>query len=190
VWRAYVDESESNQRIDPHTYLLAAAILHDHYVTEVRECMALLRPKSGQLSKLHWHDESPLSRKAVMQTIAQIPALHVVVVRTGRPGEPAERRRRKCFERLAHEFAVRGVECVTAEARERKANERELQHFNQLRTSRVIGSQVRLDHVPGPNEPLLWIADAVAGAVTAARTGMREYLDELAGLVDVVTLGS
>ena len=182
--------SESNQRIDPHTYLLAAAILHDQHATEVAQRMAQLRPRSGQPTKLHWHGESPQSRKTITQTITQIPALHVVVVRSGRPREPAERRRRKCFERLAHEFTVLGVEHVTAEARERKANERELQYFNQLRTSRVIGPQVRLDHVPGPNEPLLWIADAVADAVTAARTGTPDYLDELAGLVDVVLLDS
>lgn len=188
VWRAYVDESESNQRVEPDAYLLAAAILHDDHVAETRERIVPLRPTSGQPTKLHWHDESPLSRKTITQTIIQIPARHVVVVRAGRLDEPSERRRRKCFERLAYECAVLGVEHVTVEARERKANARELRYFNDLRAARIIGAEMRLDHVPGPSEPLLWIADSVAGAVTAARTGTPDYLDELGDLVNVVTL--
>ncbi len=188
MWRAYVDESESNQRIDPHTYLLAAALVHDEYLEETRaEVRELLRP--GQ-RKLHWRDESADFRTRIIKTIAALPALHVVVVREGRVGETVERRRRKCFERLAYELVSRGVGHVVAEAREPKSNARELRHFNTLRTARVIRAEMRLSHITGPGEPLLWIPDAIAGAMTAARSGRRDYLDQLADLVDVVTLGT
>lgn len=187
MWRAYVDESESNQRLDPNTYLLAAAILHDDHAADARHLVSALRP-SGH-TKLHWHGESHQSRKAITATIAQIPALHVVVVRAGRTGESSERRRRKCFERLAYEFDVRDVAHIIAEARERKTNARELTYFNQLRSSGIAKTSMRLDHVPGPLEPLLWIPDAVAGAVTAARSGQPQYFDDLAGLIELVYCG-
>jgi hypothetical protein len=47
---------------------------------------------------------------------------------------------------------------------------------------------MRLYHVPCPGEPLLWIPDAVAGAMTAARTGQPQCLDELAGMVEVIVI--
>lgn len=63
MWRAYVDESESNQRLDPHTYLLAAALIDDEHTAEARaEVRGLLRP--GQ-RKLHWRDESAESRARI-----------------------------------------------------------------------------------------------------------------------------
>ncbi|HEX5494706.1 MAG TPA: DUF3800 domain-containing protein [Mycobacteriales bacterium] len=188
MWRAYVDESESNQRVDPHTYLLAAALVHDEHAADVRaEVRGLLRP--GQ-RKLHWRDESTESRARIIKTIAALPALHVVVVRTGRDGEPIERRRRKCFERLAYELAARDIDHIAAEARQSKNNLREMDHVKRLRAVGAVRAGMRLSHVPGPNEPLLWIADVVAGAMTAARTGTPDHLGQLAGLVDVVLLGT
>lgn len=148
--------------------------------------MIKLRPIRGQPAKLHWHGESHLSRKGITQTIVQIPALHVVVVRTGRPGESSERRRRKCFERLVHEFGLRGVDHIVAEAREAKANAREIQYFDQLRAAQIARAGMRLYHLPGPQEPLLWIPDAVAGMVRAARDGVRDYLAELEELIDMI----
>jgi hypothetical protein len=186
VWRAYVDESQSNQRLDPHTYLLAAALIEDEHAAEARaEIRGLLRP--GQ-RKLHWRDESTGFRTWITKTVAALPALHVVVVRRGHAGEPVERRRRKCVERLAYELTIRNVLHITAEARDPRSNVREVRYFDHLRKGRIIDTGMQLDHVPGPREPLLWIPDAVAGALTAARIGMSEYLDQLDGLVDVVSL--
>lgn len=188
MWRAYVDESESNQRLDPHTYLLAAALIDDEHTAEVRaEVRGLLRP--GQ-RKLHWREESAESRARITKAVAALPALHVIVVRTGVPGERSERRRRKCLERLVYELAARDVRHITAEAREAKSNARELAHLTWLVRSRAVRPGMQLDHVPGPGEPLLWIPDTIAGAVTAARTSTLDYLDLLDGLVDMVTVGS
>lgn len=184
VWRAYVDESESDRRLDPDTYILAAALVQEDHHDEIRDDLRRrLRP--GQ-RKLHWHDESDQSRKAITEAVAALPALHVIVVRDSRPGESPERRRRKCFERLAYELHQRGVRLITAEARERKQNAREVRYFNTLRAGKVIDRSMRLWHITGPAEPLLWIPDAVAGAVTAARTGTPLYLQMLDDVVDLV----
>lgn len=144
MWRAYVDESESNQRLDPHTYLLAAALIDDEHTAEARaEVRGLLRP--GQC-KLHWREESAESRARITKAVAALPALHVIVVRTGVPGERSERRRRKCLERLVYELAAR----------------RELAHLTWMVRSRAVHPGMQLDHVPGPGEPLLWIPDTIA----------------------------
>lgn len=184
MWRAYIDESESDHVLDPDVYILAAALVPESDHDAVRATLVgLLRP--GQ-RKLHWHAESARSRRTIVKTLAELDVLHVIVVRASDAAEPVERRRRKCFERLAHELHQRDVPRLIAEARERKQNSRELLYFNTLRTAKVISTAMRLDHVPGPREPLLWIPDAAAGTVTAARTGDNQYLETLTHLVDLV----
>lgn len=185
MWRAYVDESESNQRLDPGTYILAATLVEDDHADEVRQAMAALRPPGRP--KLHWHHESGRSRLAVVKTIAELPVLHLIVVRSVQPIEPTERRRRKCMARLAHELEVRHVDEIVAESREPKANRRELQHLQLLRANGLVARDLRLYHVRGPREPILWAADAMAGAIVAARIGEPSYLEILSSVTDVVT---
>lgn len=187
MWCAYVDESEPNSARDPYTYLLAAALIDDEDADGVRHVMLKLRPAGHQ--KLHWHKESHRSRMEIVGAVARLSALHlVVVVRYGQAGETSERRRRKCLARLAYELDGRGIERIIAEGRERKANDREVVYFDQLRSTHVISAGTRLDHLDGPGEPLLWVPDIVAGAVATARTGEPRYLELLAGLVDLVVI--
>mgnify|MGYP001314738047 CR=1 FL=1 len=186
MWQAFIDESESDRRRDPDVYILSAALVDQADLADARaEIRRLLRP--GQ-RKLHWRAESDRTREVIAKTIASLPALHVIVVRVGRPGERSERRRRKCLERLAYELDHRGVLHLTAEAREPKQNAADLHHFRNLRAAQRIQPRMRLYHVPGPGEPLLWLADAVAGAVTAARTGAPRYLQMLDGLIELVSV--
>lgn len=184
MWRAYVDESESNQRLDPGTYIFAATLVEDEHADDVRQAMTAMRP--SERWKLHWHDETPRTRLAVIKAIVELPALHLVVVRKVHPVEPTERRRRKCLTRLAYELAGRRVLHIVAEARERKSNSRELQFVKQLRARGLVDRDLRMFHIQGSDEPILWAADAIAGAMVAARMGERRYLELLAGLVDVV----
>ncbi len=137
---------------------------------------------------MHWRDESIRRRNTIIQAIASLEALHVVVVRSGSPLETSERRRRKCLERMACELDQRGVDLIVAESREQSQNARDMKVFNMLRSSQTIGSQLRLCHQPGPIEPALWIADAVAGAYVAARTGTTMFFESVEHLVDLVEL--
>jgi len=75
--------------------------------------------------KLHWHMEPARRRRLIAQTVAELDALHLVVVRSCLPGENSERRRRKCLERLLYELDQHAVTCVCAEAREAKQNARD-----------------------------------------------------------------
>ncbi|NYI06228.1 hypothetical protein [Allostreptomyces psammosilenae] len=184
VWRAYLDESEPDRRVSPGVYLMAAAVPDPEAVEPVRETLRLLRRPEQR--KLHWHAESAKRRREIVEAIVALPALHVVVVLNGQPGESSERRRRKCLRRMAWELDQRDVVELVAEARERKQNGRDLEVFQALRAERSIRAGLRLFHEPGPSEPLLWIADAIAGAYTAWCAGDPVYYETVAPVVDLV----
>jgi hypothetical protein len=185
VWSAYVDESESDRVRDPDVYLLAAALVPQEAVEPVRAALRGLL-LAGQ-RKLHWHAESDKRRRQMVAVIAELEALHLVVVRCGRPGEHPERRRRKCLERLLPELTARGIEAVQLEARERKQNAADAHLLEVMRAKQMISGPLRMDHVPGAAEELLWLADATLGALTARRLGRPEFFAELAGLVEIIT---
>lgn len=163
VRQAWVDESEPGQPARQASYVLAAGICRDTDADEVREKMQglLLR---GQ-RKLHWHAESSKRRQQIIDAVADLHRLqHVIVVRTATSGERPERRRRLCFERLAYELNQRGVSQARLEARASKQNQRDRDMLDALRARKVIGYELRIEHVPGPADPGLWVPDAVCGA--------------------------
>lgn len=58
-----------------------------------------------------------------------------------------------------------------------------------LRARRALSRRVRVEHWPGPSEPLLWLPDAVCGAVVADRCDESEYLKQLIGLIETHHIG-
>lgn len=71
--------------------------------------------------------------------------------------------------RLFFELSGLGVSRVVAESRGRADDCRDRNLLERLRSTGEIASSLRLFHEPGPAEPLLWIPDVVAGALTAHR---------------------
>jgi hypothetical protein len=55
-----------------------------------------------------------------------------------------------------------------------------------MRAARTLDGTLRLEHAPGPAEPMLWIADAVCGAVVASRTGDPAFLRRIERAVHLV----
>jgi hypothetical protein len=180
---AFVDESQSNSARDPDTYILAAAVCDGAVLAATRQSFAGLRLK-GQ-HKLHWRDEGEKRRQEIAATIAAAPLRHLIVVRDGQPGEKPERRRRHCLERLLYELDQLGVGTVTFESRGRKDDKRDRDMLDALRTKRVVATDLRMEHVAGPREALLWVADAVCGAVVQSRTGESIYLEMIQASVEI-----
>jgi hypothetical protein len=46
---------------------------------------------------------------------------------------------------------------------------------------------MRIAHVPGAHEPLLWVPDIVAGAVSSSLHGDSRYVTTLGPVLDLVT---
>lgn len=167
--RAWVDESGSDRAHDPGTYVLAAAIGRPEAESGIRDQIRSLR-MPGQV-KLHWRDENLKRRARIAHAVAGYDIDHLVVVRTGAFDDRPERRRRKCLERLLYELDTRAVNDIVLESRGSADDRRDIQMLNALRGQRYLPTATRITHVIGRNEPMLWIPDAVCGAVTSARTG-------------------
>ncbi len=186
--RAWVDESGSDRSRDPGTYVLAAAIGRRVAESAAREQIEpLLLP--GQV-KVHWRDESVKRRDMICRAVVGCELRFLAVVRVGADaaGERPERSRRKCLERLLHELEAQAVEDVVLESRGRADDRRDIEMVNALRGQRRLASGIRLAHEVGRREPMLWIADAVCGAVTSARSGTGRYLEILGGRVTVIEI--
>jgi len=113
---------------------------------------------------------------------------HVAVLHRGRPSERLERRRRRCLERLLFELISRGIEHVVLEARAPSQNKLDRDMLDALRARRVVGAGLRMEHVLGNAEPLLWLPDLVCGAVSAGMRGDGQYMDILGPTVMAVDI--
>ncbi|GAA4685057.1 hypothetical protein [Gordonia humi] len=176
MFTAWIDESQSNARLDPGTYMLSAAIIEDSAVDVARAAMrTLLLP--GQ-RKVHWRDEG--RHELIVTTIAGLDVEHLVAVRCA-PEAAArpERQRRLCLDRLLPELVALGVTSAILESRGRKDDQRDIDALNFIRRRRLIDGDLRIDHVGGPADPLLWIPDACCGAVTQYRCGNSTHFDQL-----------
>jgi hypothetical protein len=135
-----VDESESDRKQDPNVYILAASLIHNEPRAGVREAVRELRLRDQR--KIHWWAESDKRRLHLVEIIASLDVLHVVLVRVGRAGEPSERRRRKCMERLLSELCNAGVTDVIFEAREDRQNLRDMYLLRVRRARQAVTAEL------------------------------------------------
>jgi hypothetical protein len=170
---AFVDESGSDTTKDPGTYILSAAIIEPAVFDEVRGVMLGLK-LNGQ-NKLHWRDENDKRQLHIAETIATLPIEHIVVVRDNAIDDRQERRRRTCLKRLTYELDQLGVGPMTLESRGRADDGRDRKALGGFRSTGAVSSRLRMGHAVGPAEPLLWIPDAVCGAMVGNRTGQPQH---------------
>ena len=173
---AYVDESLIGNGPRPSVYILSAAIIDRTQIDETRQAMAALKPKRAR--KLHWRDEDPRSQARLVQAVSQLDVGHTIVVRAQIAGERQERQRRLCMERLLPELFKVGVTEVIFESRGAADDKKDMNLVQALRSKKVITASLRASHLPGPSEPLLWIADVVCGAVSEEQRGMEANFAE------------
>ncbi|MEU4388988.1 hypothetical protein [Promicromonospora sp. NPDC023805] len=104
--------------------------------------------------------------------IAEHDLVHIVVV--GSPVDPRkqERARRQCLERLVFELGNMDVSQVWLESRTQSLNERDRRMFAALHAKHAMPVELHIDFALPTDEPMLWVADAVAGAVGQARRGV------------------
>jgi len=60
--------------------------------------------------------------------------------------------------------------------------------LNALRGQRYLSTGIRLTHVVGRLEPMLWIPDAVCGAITSARTGDPDHRTALESRLTLIEI--
>ena len=180
---AWADESGSRPDLDPGTYLLTAALCEDDDVAEIRKTLEALR--IGE-PKLHWHGSSDERRADLVNVVSELPVTGFVVIHVDKDADD-RRHRRKCMEFLLPHLAHMPCSTITFESRGR-LDRSDLATMQMLRARHVVESTLRIEHAVGRNEPALWAADIVCGAVVQARIGNPAYLDVLRSTVEIHTI--
>jgi hypothetical protein len=186
TWIAYGDESMRHRPHSTGLYVLAAVVFD-------AADMEGLRAEARQLGQrgrfFHWRDESTARRRKAVAAVASLDALHFVVVGTGLDGRRQERGRRQCLTRMLWELGDCGVDEVRLDARRPEQNDRDIALVDALRARGQIRDGVRLNFVRSATEPLVWLSDIVAGAVSAARgDGDDQYVTMLEKLLTEHTI--
>ncbi|WP_436701061.1 hypothetical protein [Nocardioides sp. BYT-33-1] len=175
TWHAWVDESVSVGGDAPGFYVLAASVADPGGAEAMRSALRELVPKPRR--RLHWHSEEAATRREVIERIAELNAIHVVVVRDLPDARRQERARRLCLERLLFELDQLEVARVWLESRGSVADGRDQLMVAALRGSGAVSAALRVGLARPLDEPMLWLPDAVAGVVRhSRRTGDRGSL--------------
>lgn len=184
LYRGFLDESTANRDDDHQEYLVCAALLPQAECEAVRERLrALLLP--GQV-KLHWTDESERHRRAIVTRIVDLGPMNVVVKHLDVRRRKVERFRRKSLESLYHELVAMNVFDLTLECRSNAQDRGDRAHIVALQ-GQGFDRRLRIQHLRGGDEPLLWIADAVLGAINAKHLGESSHIDKLRSTLIVET---
>jgi hypothetical protein len=174
---AYADESI---REDPAglLYVLGASVMVGGDLDGARaDLRKLLLP--GE-ERLHWRDEREVRRLAVLRLLVDLDVAVFV-----RWQHPVRRRRQEharaaCLRALAGDLAREGLDELVIEARQERLNRDDLSTLVAARQGGLIPDGFRYRFARPKEEPLLWLADAVAGAVGAHLGGTTSaYLGEL-----------
>ncbi|WP_327299898.1 hypothetical protein [Streptomyces sp. NBC_01197] len=179
---AWSDES-FQERDSAGFYIIAAAVIEPAVIDKAREAM-LQRRGRRQTTKSHWTEMDDRERRLAADAVATLGGLHVVAVGSPVPVRRQERARRACLSELVTQLHGFRVGHLYMEAREPQLNARDiatLQHARRYALPK--GTDFRIDHVPGGTEPLLWIADIVAGACRAEQLGRAAYREALGDVV-------
>lgn len=175
-FRAFVDESSAVHSDTRQEYLIGAALIPLTACDEIREQLRSLA-LPGQI-KLHWTDEGESRRRAIVKRLSELAPMTVVVTHLSERVKKNERCRRKCLETLYHDMVDMEVFNLLLEDRSASQNKKDRAHLVALQ-GQGLDKRVRIAHQRGGDEPLLWIADVLLGAINAAELGQPAHLEAL-----------
>jgi hypothetical protein len=154
---------------DASLYLLAAVIADPEACDPARQALRPLKAKGER--KLHWHSEGDPRRRKITSAIAVCNIESVVIIGAPVDKKKQERARAQCLEHLLWELDVWGISHVWVENRTQTLNQRDMKTVDRLRGRQIISNDLRLDMALPSEEPMLWLPDVIAGAVSCARGG-------------------
>lgn len=169
---AWGDESMRLTKVQSPMYLLGAALADEVTAVQAREAMLGIHKKGP---KLHWRDLDPRAKTLSVEAVASLSLDHIVVIASPLDPRRQERARAKCIERLCWEVEELGGTSVTFEARTQSLNQRDRQLIPKLRGKGALPVGLRVDWLRGSEDPMLWIADQVLGAIGDAEAGEPRY---------------
>lgn len=172
---AYVDESMLIG--DGGFYLLAAFVHAGSHDGDHRSSLAATQDVTR---RFHWHNEEVVGRHALLDTMATFDANFLVSWSALGDSRKQERSRSIALRRLLWEIQSLAVNVVVFESRQASRDRRDRITVLHAQKSGHAGPTLRYRFESARTEPLLWAADALAGAArTALGFGDHSYLDRL-----------
>jgi hypothetical protein len=182
TFSAWSDES-FQEKDSAGFYIIAAAVIDPAVIDEARAVMLQTRGRR-RTAKSHWTEMDERERQRAAEAVASLGGLHVVAVGSPVPVRRQERARRACLSELVTQLHGFRVGRLYMEAREEQLNDRDIATVRYARRYTLPkGTDFRIEHVPGGTEPLLWVADIVAGACRAEQLGSAVYREALGDVV-------
>ncbi len=165
------------------TYTMAAVLADPAQCNELRSELRSLTIRPGV--RLHWVSESPKRRDLIAEAVGRMDIAAILTVGTPMERSRQERARRCCLERLLYELDQVGVSEVWLESRAAAQDKRDVRLVDSARRKRLISHDVVVTFGRPAAEPMLWLPDAVAGAMSAALSGEDRWLT---AIDDVITV--
>lgn len=159
--RAFVDESFRYRAPDVGTFLFAIVVLDESSELEIRRQLRAALP--GRISRFHWRVDSRALRARAIRILADAPAASAVVVQHDVDRAGQERARQHAFWNLVFVARDLGADDLVIESRERSQNDRDQMTMDVISKAGIVGPNFRYAFAPARDEPLLWLADTLAG---------------------------
>lgn len=164
---AFVDESM--RQSDDGLYVVAAAVVVEDESGRVREALRdVLLP--GQV-RFHWHDERPERRLAMLKVVSSRIAAGFAAFHRSGGHASQERARAQCLKCLLWHLGQYGVSDLTMESRGAPNDARDRRTIIAAQQSQIASKDLRYGFAWAREEPLLWLPDALAGAVSRHLAG-------------------
>lgn len=168
---AWGDESIRNKGLNHPWYLMGASLVTGE-PDDIRRELMRIKPVSAK--KLHWHDMTPRFKNEVIGRLERLSSFHIIVVGERMAHMKDERARRKCLECLLPILEGYGIEELVLEARTGSLDKSDAAHRIQLHRMGLI-DRIRITHMRGDIEPLLWLPDQALGAYVDTRLGLQDF---------------
>lgn len=156
--RSFIDESH-RAAVDGGTYLFGAVCVPPRAEAAVRD--TLRRSLPGGIQRFHWRKDRNEVRLRGISALAQLD-LEAATVYRGQVHRKQERARQDALWSLAYDQHQREIHDLVFEARERTLNRKDSRTLENIQ--RTLPS-LRYTFVRPLDEPLLWTADYLLGAV-------------------------
>ncbi|WP_328330701.1 hypothetical protein OHA70_09445 [Kribbella sp. NBC_00382] len=181
---AWIDESIIvGDDYQPGAYALASVIADSSATEGLRDALRGLRER--KVVRLHWVAESEKRRDQIAHAIAGLDIAAIVALGMPVHRTKQERARRCCLECLLYELDGFGVTQAWFESRQAVPDSRDRRLVDSARRKGLLSYNLAIDFARPVQEPMLWLPDVVAGAVTAAQLGEPRWLLTLSESVDI-----
>lgn len=175
----YIDESYSNFEANNNGYYVLSGVWVEAE-DEARVRVELASLKLSRESKAHWSASSRNRKHKMVRSLTELPLRYIAIARRSLELEHTEFQRRKALERMLDETSSARPEELVLESRGAGNDRKDNEFVSGLRLESRLSADTEIRHVRGQEEPLLWSADFVCGALLAHLHGQTEFWEALA----------